>query len=201
MQYQINIKFSPVGLNQLHAAGEWVTIAKQLPNEGGFPIAWLTFRPLQSNQVTWHDNYSIYTTATPLVPGAVLSMSSQTGTAQPGWLYSFQSGVFEGKAGTGNAYSALNLAASPYSSVFGLAQTANINGVSVSAPVNAAQVSANQESSFTPGEAVAIFLSMVRNPGTVMDGGFANALTLNLTPQHPMASVVYDELANAFRQA
>jgi hypothetical protein len=201
MQYQINIKFSPQGLNQVHASGEWVTIAKELPNEGGFPIAWLTFQPLQSNQISWHDNYSIYTTANPLVPGAVLSMSSETGTAQLGWLYSFQSGTFEGKAGGGNAYSALNLAASPGSSVFGLAQTAEINGVSASAPVSAAQVPANNESSFAPGETVAIFLSMIRSPGTVMNGASGNALTINLTPQHPTASVVYDEFANAFKLA
>ncbi|HVG34713.1 MAG TPA: hypothetical protein VM911_16710, partial [Pyrinomonadaceae bacterium] len=106
MQYQINISIDSAGLQSIYNTGQYVTFVKSVltsPLAGGnLPIAWISFQPLEENQVTWIENYYIYTTTTMLQSGATISMTSQTGEpVQTGWTYTFAHGQFTGAAGGG----------------------------------------------------------------------------------------------------
>ena len=201
MQYQINIKISPAGLQQIYAANQLVTLAKTSSDiPGGFPLVWLTFQPFQLNQIVWNEDYSLYVTGTPLTLGSVITINSLTnGPAQLGWLYAFKSGFFQGQEGQGVNYSAANQTSSTNPLGFGLAQSANVNGVSVLSPVNAVSLPVNQQVAFTPQEKVSIFLSSSGN-GTIIDSLPGNVLTVTLTPQNPVANAVYDDSAKSFKQ-
>jgi hypothetical protein len=200
LQYQINIRISPSGLQQIYAAGQSVSLARTpstAPN--GFPIVWLTFQPFELNQVIWNEDYSIYATGTPLTPGSVITMNSQTeGAAQPGWSYLFRNGIFEGQRGAGSSYSTSNQMNSTNPLAFGLAQAANVNGVNVLAPVNGVPLPVHEEAKFTPVETVSIFLSSAGN-GTIINSLPNNVLTIHLTAENPIANVTYDDSTDSFK--
>ena len=81
---------------------------------------------------------------------------------------------------------------------FGLAQQALVNGVSLIAPINALPLLFNEEATFMPTETVSIFLSSYAGNGVPLAGVPTNALTIELTPQTPVASVGFNDATNAF---
>jgi hypothetical protein len=203
MQYQVNLSIDNAGLQSIYAAGQSVTFVKSVVSNpvagGNLPIAWLTFQPFQSNQVIWIENYSLYASTTMLQSGATINMTSTTmGPAQLGWLYSFQNGIFTGQSGSGSTFNTANQANSPSILNFGLAQTANVNGVSVTAPLNAVPVLYNQQATFTPLEQISIFLSSYQNNGVVISQVAGNALNVTLSSQNPTANVGFNDATNSF---
>jgi hypothetical protein len=203
MQYQVNINIDNAGLQAIYAAGQSVTFVKSVVSNpvatGNLPIAWLTFQPFQSNQVIWIENYSIYASTTIVQSGAVINMTSVTaGSAQLGWLYAFQNGIFTGQSGSGSTFNVSDQVSAPSPLQFGLAQTANVNGVSVTAPLNAVPVLYNQQATFTPQEQISIFLSSYQNNGVVISQVAGNALNVTLSSQNPIANVGFNDATNSF---
>jgi hypothetical protein len=203
MQYQINIDIDDAGLQKIYQAGQKVTLVKSVisnPVESGnLPIAWLAFQPLESNNVSWIENYYMYASTTVLQSGATIQMTSQTGApVQTGWLYTFASGMFTGAQGGGADTFNLSNQMSNYNYGFGLAQYATVNNTQTFAPLNAMPVLYNEDATFTPIETVSIFLSSYDNNGVVISQVASNALTVQLTSQNPVANVGFNDSNNTF---
>ena len=202
MQYQLNIAIDNVGLNHIYGSNQAITIVKSVAasplQAGNLPIAWIQFQPLQENQVTWIENYNIYSTITSLQAGATIVQTSVTNVpVQPGWTYTFQQGQFTGnQGGSNNTFNLQNAQGGMFS--FGLSQQAIVNNVPIMAPLNAIPVLNNEGATFTPEETVSIFLSNVVNNGVVLSQVASNALVVTLSSQTPSASIGFTNTSNTF---
>jgi len=199
MTYQLNISFDTTGLANIYAANQLVTIVKA--DGGSLPVAWLTFEPFERNLVSWVASYSIYASAVPLADGTTILVNAITsGAAQPGFTYTLENGFFTGASGGAPAsFNAVDEQQGYSSMLLGLAQSASVNGVSVSnAPVNAMSVLFNQSASFTAIETVSIFLSSANQNGTFLSQVPSSALTVALTTQAPVANIGYNDESNMF---
>ncbi|AOJ71383.1 MULTISPECIES: hypothetical protein [Burkholderia] len=202
MNYQINISISNTGLNTIYQNGLHVTLVKSVISDplqqGNLPIAWVTFQPLQLNQISWQEQYTMYATTTVLQAGATIMMTSQTGAPiQTGWTYTFERAQFTGAdGGSPSTFNLLNSQAGNFS--FGLAQQAVVNNVPVAAPLNAVPVAYNMRASFTPIENLSLFLASYSNNGSVISQVASNALPITLSTQNPAAQVGFNERTNTF---
>lgn len=202
MNYQINISIDNAGLNTIYGNGLYVTLVKsvvqQPVSQGNLPIAWVAFQPLQQNQISWQEQYSMYATTTALQAGATIVMTSQTTQPiQTGWTYTFAQGQFQGTSG--GSQSTFNLSNQQQGSFsFGLSQTAVVNNVQVTAPLNAVPVAFNMNATFTPLETISLFLASYSNNGSVISQVASNALVITLSSQNPVANVGFNDQSNTF---
>ncbi|HMJ40706.1 MAG TPA: hypothetical protein VK522_00265 [Pseudolabrys sp.] len=202
MQYQLNISIDHIGLTNIYAAGQAITVVKSVVSNpvasGNLPVAWINFQPLEENTVSWIENYNIYATTTQLNSGATIVQTSVTGTpVQTGWTYSFAQGQFTGAQGGSNlTYNMLNNQGGMYN--FGLSQQAVVNNVAVMAPLSAIPVMTNESASFTPEETVSIFLSNSVNNGVVLSQVASNALVVELSSQNASANIGFNDSNNTF---
>ncbi|RQS11956.1 hypothetical protein DIE07_10255 [Burkholderia sp. Bp9002] len=202
MNYQISISIDNAGLDTIYNSGLYVTLVKSVVAQplaqGNLPIAWIAFQPLQQNQITWQEQYTMYASTTVLQAGATIQMTSQsTAPVQTGWLYTFQNGQFNGASGGGaSTFNLQNEQQGNFS--FGLAQTAIVNNVQVNAPLNAVSVPYNMSATFTPQEQLSLFLASYSNNGSVISQVASNALVITLSSQNPYASVGFNDATNTF---
>jgi hypothetical protein len=201
MQYQLTIEIDPEGLQRITELGQCVTLVKRIlpdpPFYGSLPIAWLTLAaPTEISVITWTENYSVYASTTPVQPGATISMPFQTpSAAQPGFTYTLENGVFSPTRGIGTTFGAANEQGRALA--FGLAQAATVNDAPTFAPLNAVPVRNSGHVSFTPIEAISIFLSNP-NYGTVLSEVPPNALIMSLSSVAPAATIGFDDAGGTF---
>jgi hypothetical protein len=169
--YTLTLLFDPTDLQTLYAAGEQVVVAPVL-GDSESNVAWVTFSPFQNNQVAWQEGHGLYAAQS----SGTAKMQSTTGDdIPPGTYYNLTSaGVFEGpftgaSAPPAGSYRAFNQMLSPAYLAFGLIQAATVNGKQVTAaPVNSANVPANQFGTFTPLNAVYVWLQSNVAPGDIV---------------------------------
>lgn len=80
-EYELNINFQKEDLEELYTANYKVVVAKPNQGEGGSgraTIAWQSFKPMEKNKITWHENYGIYASSVTYENGAELMQMSQT---------------------------------------------------------------------------------------------------------------------------
>jgi hypothetical protein len=199
MQYELDITIDDDGLDAIHRAGQAITVVKGVAAAGIMPVAWLQFRPMESNFVSWAAAYYAYATQTALQPGArIMRTSHSNGIVQAGLLYTLNAaGVFVGTPSAGNL--TLGIANGHGDALgFGLAQAATINGVPVLAPVNAALLLNGERAAFTPDETVSVYLSPFIDNGVLLSDVDAGALRVMLTPQAPAVSIGFNDASNRF---
>lgn len=201
-QYQLNFTIDAAGVSQINQSGQLVTIVKSVSpaGTGGTTVAWLAFAPLEQDIVTWDESYFIYATTTEIESGATITMTSVTADAVVfDQVYTLESGAFSGApGGTSDTYVAQNSNGGTLS--FGLSQQANVNGTTVTAPINAIPVLNNETVSFTPEVTVTIFLSNVTNNGVVISDVYSTPLTVTLTSTAPAANIGFIDENNTFYQ-
>lgn len=208
MQYQINITIDEAGLKYIYQSGYYVTLAQVVESwvmstsalpPGPLPVAWLSFPPLELNQVIWTSQYYLFATTTVLQTGAIIMINSRTASpAQPGWQYQFSNGYFTGQYQPGSdGYNVTNLMCRDNLS-FGLAQQATLNNASVCAPVNTVPVLYNEQAGFTPQNNIGVFLSSCSSGGIIIDTLPDNALAVQLTAAQPVANVGFNDATKAF---
>lgn len=202
MQYGLNISIDDAGLQAIYGAGQNVTLVKNsVANPlatGNLPVAWVSFDPLQTNTVTWIENYYLYATTTLSQPGLTIKMLSQTtGPAQTGVYYTFGYGQFSAVPGSNNTFNLFNNTMTTTFN-FGLAQQATVNGQSVLSPLNIQPVLYNCEATFTPLETVSIFLSSTANNGVVLSQVAGNSLIVTLSSQSLTADIGFNNINNTF---
>ena len=205
MQYQIYIDIDSKGLQKIYSAGQFVTLvksgisdvmARDHNNSETQHVVWIAFQPLETNLVSWIENYYLYATTTVLRFGNTITMNSVTDVpVQTGWIYTFEQGHFKSNAGSGDTFNAENQMNEFFS--FGLAQQATVNNISTIAPLNAVTVLFNEEAIFSPQEQISIFLSSCNN-GSLINQVPGNALTVALTSQQPVATVGFNDVQDTF---
>jgi len=201
MAYQLNINIDQAGLSSLYSAGQVVALigAATSPqmNESFSDEIWVTFQPLEKNIVVWNDSYYIYATTDPTAWPMV--MNAQTADpAQPGWLYTFADGFFQGAA-PATQNTAYNIANGMQDSAmyFGLARDAAVNdGTPVLAALCSMQVASGKQASLSPSGDISIYV--VTAPGTPGPSTSGPALTIAFSSENPTVTVEFDDTTNAF---
>ncbi|HXO19250.1 MAG TPA: hypothetical protein VOA87_04910 [Thermoanaerobaculia bacterium] len=135
--FTLNTTFTQDALTMLYTTGTNVVVAK--PGSGGSSpnVAWIAFRPLMANGMTWQEQYGIYCSTSNIQNGALLTQMSQAPfPAADGQKYPMNATGFFGPPQTGGmpgSYTASNqynnLAPNgPGFLTFGLFQNASVNG-------------------------------------------------------------------------
>jgi len=212
--YGLSINIDAAGVLAINQSGQKVTVVKSVSyspssstagkgnkpagDDTSPPVVWLAFSPLETNDITWTEQYYIYATTTQITAGAQIQMTSATGgPVQEGWLYTFQNGVFDqGAQGTGTSYNTKNEGGGLFG--MGLAQQATLNNAQTMAPLSVASVLNNEGASFTPSEKVSIYLSSVENNGSVTTRVTGDALTVTLKSASPSATIGFNDQTNTF---
>ncbi|MEZ0005918.1 hypothetical protein ABH942_001275 [Flavobacterium sp. 28YEA47A] len=133
-QFNLKIAFTTEQLRILYTTGTNVIIAKQ--SDGRSPsVAWQVIRPMQTNSVSWKEEYGIYASTAEIRNGAVLSQLANTLIGiETGKQYILQSsGAIIGPHGGGfpNAFMLSNQYSGMHYMVAGLFQDAIINGINI----------------------------------------------------------------------
>lgn len=133
VSFNLNTAFTDQDLQRFLASGSNVVVAK--PNGGGAPnVAWLVYRPLIANSITWEEQYGIYASNTDIARGgAVLNqMSKSEFPAIDGKTYGLNpAGSFTApqSGGASGSYYAVNEYRNDKGYLtFGLFQNATVNG-------------------------------------------------------------------------
>lgn len=130
--FKLYTSFTNEDLEIFFLTGTNIVVAKSFfgfdPN-----VAWLVYRPLNKNEMTWTEDYGIYASNTEIINGNMIFQNAQTPfPAETGKIYTMSpSGAF-GAASPGGipgTYSIFNDYANDKGHLtFGLYQNANING-------------------------------------------------------------------------
>lgn len=172
--YTLNLNFNQSDLEAI--SGEKVVIARAF-SDSESNVAWVCFQPLLDNQVSWDDNYGVYFAV------AQSSGSLQKNGSLPVGIISGASyrldpnGIFSGPdSGQGSpapgSYRVSNgmpSADHPFL-FFGLTQGVNVNNVEIApSPTNVTRIPANQFGTFTPLDAVYVWVQSNVAPGEIVE--------------------------------
>lgn len=174
--FTLNSTFSQTDLTTLSATGTNVVVAKPSSHTAAPNVAWVVFRPLPSNIMSWEEQYGIYASTQGIQNGATLTqMAITTFPASSGQVYAMGPAGFFGPpqgGGVSDSYSAINQynnLPSPGFLTFGLYQNANVNGSSMSAnAVSAALVPYQSTSVMTPFTSIYIWTASQVTSNTVV---------------------------------
>lgn len=203
ISYTLNTFFTKDDLVRFFASGSNIVVAK--PSAGGPHgdkpnVAWVVFRPLQSNTMTWTEEYGIYASNVELNNGVVLTqMSRSEFPALDGKIYEFApNGTFGPPTAGGQAgsFSVLNYYDNPPRRylTFGLCQNATVNGeVAEGNAISAATVLYQSKAVMTPFTTVYLWvqsqvasnsvLTVVTSPMTMVTfGGATTNISLAYDP-------------------
>ena len=197
MRYKIDVDLDAESLRTIYRDGQYVTLVKHTGATAPSPgvVTWVSFAPFQRNRVAWNDERSVYASNTRLRPGEPVDMLVST-VAELGRTYFLEAGTFEqAPSGVPAAYTVVN---GDGRVAFGLAQTATVNSISMSAPTNVVPLLGRETVIFTPSEEVSIFLAPFRDGGMLLHDVPANALRVRLSPAGPSARVTLDVSTKAF---
>ncbi|SFD26319.1 hypothetical protein SAMN05518672_1011339 [Chitinophaga sp. CF118] len=200
--YILNTAFTDKQLDMLYITGTNVIIAK--PTGGGTPnVAWQVFKPMQSNQLSWGEEYGIYASTSGVTNGAILSqLSSVPVGAATNKLYTLEpSSKISGPASGGSAgsYTLLNKYAEKDYMTVGLYQNANVNGTDIIGnALSAAPVLLSSTASMTPYTTVYIWLQSQVISNTVVTTVTSPMTILKFGGEVTEISVAYDSASGKF---
>ena len=198
--YTLNMHFSQEDLVRFLATGSNIVVAKPSSSGGTPNVAWVVFRPLESNTMTWVEEYGIYASTASLVNGALLTqMSRSEFPALDGRTYQFSpNGSFGPASGSGQlgSFYALNsYSGAPGYLTFGLFQDATVNNQRVAGnAISAAPVLFGSTAQMTPYTTVYLWVqsqvqsnsvvTLVTSPQTAVTfGGGVTSASLNYEPR------------------
>lgn len=210
MTFTLNTTFSDEALSTLYQTGTNVVVAK--PAIGNAPnVAWVVFRPLEENTLTWDEQYGIYASTQSIQNGAVLTQIAATPfPAGDGLSYTLLPAGFFGSptsGGTPGSFTAVNQfnnlpPSGPGFMTLGLYQNATVNGTTTNGnAVSAAAVPYQSTAVITPFTTVFLWTqSQVTGNSVVTDVtsaqtqvGFGGSVT--------EVSLVYDQASGVFAPA
>ncbi|KVN38589.1 hypothetical protein WJ63_00930 [Burkholderia pyrrocinia] len=175
-EYKLTLHVDQVDLETMHMAGQKIVIRKST-GAGGANVAWLAFKPMASNTVTWKTDYGLYASTTQIRSGAVIDRMSQLPTRSnpfgyptDGQLYKLSdAGVFEGKQGEieKGAYGFINNFSTEKYLTCGLLLAANVNGKVVMEPQSAVLVPVGNKMITKPVEKLEVFVAASIDSGSV----------------------------------
>lgn len=200
--YELLVSFTNDQLETLYATGTNVIVAK--PSGGTAPnVAWQVFRPLQSNSLSWQENYGIYASTSEVVNGAELTQLSSTGIpAVIEKKYVLEpSGAISGpySGGSPNAFSMENNYSVKDYVTIGLYQDANVNGTEIIGnALSAAPVLLRSTAVMTPFTTVYIWLQSQVKSNSVVTDVTSPMTQLTFGGGVDQISVAYDSASGTF---
>lgn len=187
--YTLQLVIDSTDLSTILQAGENIVLAKAF-SDSPSNVAWLSFAPFVNNSVSWQDQYGMYGAVT-MSSGQINPQSTTSMGIASGMYYNFGpttpvfTGPFPGQDAPGpGSFRVFNLLppASYPSFVFGLTQSATVNGAAaVACPATAQVVPANQFATFTPLETVYVWLQSGVAAGAVIAVPPLSGLSLQAT--------------------
>lgn len=75
--FRLNTAFTQQDLERIYSSGSNVVVAKPTGNANP-NVAWVVYRPLITNTMTWEESYGIYASNADVINGASLTQMSQT---------------------------------------------------------------------------------------------------------------------------
>lgn len=109
--FSIETSFTQADLTRLHDTGTNIVVAKPTENEEPH-VAWIVYRPLPQNKLSWEEAYGIYASNRDISNGTELVQTAATPfPALTGQLYVFNDSGFFGQPVSGgreNIYTACN---------------------------------------------------------------------------------------------
>jgi len=176
--FTLNTTFNQTDLTMLYATGTNVVVAKPSSMTAAPNVAWVVFRPLPANGMSWEEQYGIYASTQNIQNGATLTQMAITPfPASSGQVYAMGPAGFFGPpqgGGIPNSYSAVN----QYNNLppngqgyltFGLYQNASVNGQSMNAnAVSAAAVPYQSTAVMTPFTTIYIWTASAVTSNTVV---------------------------------
>lgn len=205
--FTLNTTFTQADLTRFLSSGSNVVLAK--PNGGGAPnVAWIVYRPLIANRITWEEKYGIYASNSDVVNGAVLAqMSASEFPARDGKLYTLNSAGFFGppsSGGTNGSFSAVNA----YNNLpkgyltFGLFQDASVNGqIATGNAVSAAPVIYNSTAVITSFTTIYLWIQSQVKSNTVVTNVTSPMTEVRFGGPITEVSLAYDAATGTFISA
>jgi len=205
--YNLSTAFTQQDLERFYASGTNIVVAK--PTGGGTPnVAWIVYRPLIGNNLSWTDDFGIYASNVDVVNGATLTQMSATPyPAVAGQLYTMSpTGAIIGpnSGGTPNAYAINN----SYNNLpkgyltMGLFQNATVDGSSVVGnAVSAAPVIYNSTATMIPYTTIYLWTQSQVVSNTVVTNVTSPMTQVRLSAEQPSAALVYDPATGTFLPA
>lgn len=200
-QFNLKVAFTPEQLGILYATGTNVIIAK--PSDGRSPaVAWQVFRPMQSNTLSWKEEYGIYASNSDIRNGEVLNQFTSTPIGiETAKQYILQSnGVITG-AGGGfpNAFMFLNQYSGKHYITAGLYQNAIINGNnSTGNAVSATPVLMQSNAIMNPNTTIRIWLQSQVVSNSIVTNITSPVTELKFGGNVTDISVIYDAATGKF---
>lgn len=195
--FTLKTAFTSDDLARFLASGSNIVVAK--PNNGGAPnVAWIVFRPLLDNSMTWTEEYGIYASNTDIMSGGALlvQMSKTEYPAMEGAVYPLNAAGYFGPPSTVGGAQGSYYAQNEYNNLpkgyltMGLYQNANVNGAQANGnAVSAAPVIFNSRAEMTPFTTVYLWVqsqvqsnsvvTVVTSPQTIVTfGGTVDTVSL-----------------------
>lgn len=193
--FSIQVQFDQNGLQQFLSAGWSVGFNQQV--QGGQPVSWIAFRPMQNNQVDWQEQYSIYVSNTQLMAGALIQVMTQM-PAQPGNVYSFENGMFgPPQPGPSGGFGIRNGSSAPGQLAGGITLQGNVNGMTLGGPITAAPLPPQFQQVFTPQNVVEVFAFPNGRGGVFMPPMAGSPLTVAMGG-NPSQTIHWDSTQQRF---
>jgi hypothetical protein len=173
MQFELELLFTTEQLDTIFPTGSKVILAKPTAQQKSPEVAWQAFSPLESNKVTWEEQYGIYASTTAMEHGVTLTQKSRTAVpAVDGKNYEFkESGAFdppEGVEAKHSFFATNNYAHKPCLTI-GLFQDAIVNGEEVPGnAISGAEVLRGSQAKMTPYTTVYVWLQSDVESNTVV---------------------------------
>lgn len=199
--FNLNVAFTNDQLATFYATGTNVVVAKPA-GVGSANVAWLVFKPLQSNKLEWKEEYGIYASTSEVKNGARLSQLSATKIGVPSnKLFTLEpSGAMIGPntGGAPGSYSLLNQYDRPYLTV-GLFQNATVNGTDIIGnALSAVPVLKESTIEMTPFTTVYIWLQSNVISNTVVSSVSSNRTELVFGGTKTSVNLSYDSHLGKF---
>lgn len=180
-----------------------VTSAPPASSAGGAPapVVWQAFSPSADNTVNWSmQGYQLFAAQSASANAVIIMQASAN--AQETRVLLFAKGTFgpalDGTLPT-NTYGVENQESGSGEMVFGLTQTATVNGRPVPAsPMNASAVPKNQFADFTPFKTLQVFMQTGTENGMVLANSITNVPTLTLSASSPSITLTYSSATGSF---
>lgn len=203
--YNLILTIDPADMVTIIEAGEKIMIGKTVSENSPPPsLAWLSFQPLETNGITWIEEYAIYASST---QGNITVTSKTTYPAETGSCYLLTNdSQFEGP---GNClvpiqpgqYGALNRFQALPSLTFGLLQAASVNGDnSDPVPVSAESIPANQMAVYSPMPTIWVWLqsALQSDARLAPDEAISAPAIVTFTPETASQTLHYDSAQGMF---
>lgn len=163
-------------------------------------VVWLSLQPSLRRMIAWDERYGIYSAQLPSRNGAKIEASNRLAHAEDGMLYSFRGGAFDQPIQSlripRGHYDVSNDA--PFSAVFGLEQTARVNGRAICSPVNATILHSGMRADFAPVPRIYIWIEAELDSGSIFPDVPSDATVIVFDPADATKSYRYATESSVF---